>query len=153
MMFLATPWPAYIVGTSCIGRGCFAISNPRPEYRRTGLALEGASASDPRSGLVSPLMLFKGIREVSYGLTIILLQRRGLDDALTLFALVLAGVRVADGVVVWWKGGEGLRHQSVGHFMAGAVMAFWGWRRGLLKDVLPLMHDLRAGGFNPPFSY
>jgi hypothetical protein len=155
MMFFATPWPAYLVGTACIGRGCFAILGPRSEYPRIGLALEASHPDSPTSssGQISPLIFFKGVREISYGLTILLLQRQGLDEALTTFALVLAGVRVADGAVVWWKGGEGLRYKSIGHFLTGAMMVYWGWQRGKLKDVLPLMHDLRAGGFNPPFSY
>ncbi|KAH8169632.1 hypothetical protein LIA77_10176 [Sarocladium implicatum] len=164
MIFFMTPWPAYLVGTACIGRGVFAILTPRSEYGRIGLPLEAssqsASSSSPQSsssssaaGLVSPLIFFKGIREVSYGLTILLLQHQGEDKALNTFASVLALARFADGVVVWWRGGKDLRYKAVGHVLTGAMMVFWVWQRGRWEEVLPLMADLRKGGINPPFNF
>ncbi|KAL2202122.1 hypothetical protein CC79DRAFT_1338217 [Sarocladium strictum] len=162
--FLITQWPAVLVGTACIGRGCFAILGPRSEYPRIGLALEPSSpppptskspssSAAPKAGSISPLIYFKGIRELSYGLTILLLQYQGLDEALTTLTLVLAGVRVADGLVIALRGGEGVRYKCIGHFLTGAMMGFWGWKRGQWKEMLGVMHDLRAGGFNPPFNY
>lgn len=161
MMFFMTPWPAYLVGTACIGRGVFAILTPRSEYGRIGLPLEAASSTSTSpssssvssSGLVSPLIFFKGIREVSYGLTILLLQHQGLDKALNTFASVLALARCADGAVVWWNGGKELRYRAVGHVLTGAMMVFWVWQRGKYDEMLPLMADLRAGGINPPFNF
>lgn len=98
-----SPYPAYILGTACFGRGLMAIASPRDEYSHLGLPLESSIQGTVTA--VSPLMYFKGLRELSYGATMIALQRRGHVDALTTFAAVLSLVRIGDGVVVWLKGG------------------------------------------------
>ncbi|KAL6410701.1 hypothetical protein AUP68_07131 [Ilyonectria robusta] len=102
-MTIFSPIPAYALGAACFGRGVMGVLSPREEYGHVGLPLEShISASPPAtadggstSGFVSPLMYFKGIREISYGLTMMALQRQGNEDALTTVAAVLTLVRSA----------------------------------------------------------
>lgn len=128
-------FPAYFLGTACIGRGGMAILQPRSEYAHVGLPLEPQyqvlakpedDDDDPSGGYdASPLMLFKGIREISYGLTLVVLQRQGNEAAVTTFAAILALVRFGDGLVVWMNGGENLKVRAWGHWFTGAN--FLGW--------------------------
>lgn len=115
--------PAYILGTACCGRGIMGALSPRAEYGHVGLPLEGAN-STPERGAASPLMYFKAIRELSYGASLIALQKQGQEAALTFLIGVLSLVRLADGAVVWWHGGE-LRWRALGHWITGA--GFLGW--------------------------
>ncbi|KAF7551411.1 hypothetical protein G7Z17_g5012 [Cylindrodendrum hubeiense] len=128
-----SPIPAYVLGAACFGRGVMAVFSPREEYSHVGLPLEShAAASLPEavdgesiSGSTSPLMYFKGIREVSYGLTMMALQRQGHEDALSTVAAILTLVRFGDGLVVWLYGGEKLRFRAWGHWITAA--GFFGW--------------------------
>ncbi|XXG99452.1 hypothetical protein Hte_005791 [Hypoxylon texense] len=126
-----SPAPAYALGTACLGRGLMALLSPREEYGHVGLPLESpvaassSSTADPSasgSGFASPLMYFKGIREISYGLALVALQRRGSEDALTTFAAVLSLVRLGDGLVVWLYGGDKLRWKALGHWVTGILV-------------------------------
>jgi hypothetical protein len=113
---------ANIIGTACFSRGIIAMLSPREEYSHMGLPLSPADSP-------SPLMYFKGLREASYGLTLVALQNQSSELALTTFAAVLAIVRLGDGVVVWFKGGDELRYKAWGHWITGAGMAWWAvWR-------------------------
>ncbi|KAH7120577.1 hypothetical protein EDB81DRAFT_814425 [Dactylonectria macrodidyma] len=125
-----SPFPAYILGTACVSRGVMAILSPREEYHHMGLPLEPNTAAFPlsaanNSGSASPLMYFKGIREISYGLMMVALQRQRDEAALTTVAAVLTLVRFGDGLVVWFYGGEKLRFKAWGHWITGA--GFLGW--------------------------
>lgn len=95
-----------------------------------GLPLEAPSpVEDASSGLVSPLMYYKGIREISYGATMVALQQQGLDRALTTFLGIISLVRFGDGLVVWLHGGPERRYRAWGHWITGAVFAGWvSWR-------------------------
>ncbi|KAJ3464551.1 hypothetical protein MRS44_009337 [Fusarium solani] len=114
--------PPYILGGACVGRGLMALYSPRKEYGHVGLPLESLATpqSNQEHGGVSPLMYFKGLREISYGLTLMVLQRQGNEDAVTTFAAILSIVRIGDGLVVWLKGGEELRWRAMGHWITGA---------------------------------
>ncbi|KAI1775478.1 hypothetical protein F4818DRAFT_50934 [Hypoxylon cercidicola] len=128
--------PAYVLGTACLGRGLMALFSPQKEYGHVGLPLESQVAATPSTipsdsggGLVSPLMYFKGIREISYGLVLVALQRQGSEGALTTFAAVLSLVRLGDGLVVWLYGGEKLRWKALGHWITGVEFIGWvAWR-------------------------
>lgn len=126
--------PAYVLGTACIGRGVMAMFSPRKEYGHVGLPLEShpTSTTNPAGGpstFPSPLMYFKGLREISYGATLALLQWQGNEDAVTTFAAVLSLVRVGDGLVVWFNGGKKLRSRAWGHWITGAGFVGWvTWR-------------------------
>ncbi|POR39529.1 Uncharacterized protein TPAR_00277 [Tolypocladium paradoxum] len=130
-----SPVPSYVLGTACIGRGLMAILSPRNEYAHVGLPLESHAAAaaaaaaaphgGPRSGFASPLMYFKGIREITFGLTLVALQRQADEEAVTTVAAVLSLARFADGLVVWLNGGEELRWRALGHWITGA--GFLGW--------------------------
>lgn len=122
--------PAYILGAACFGRGIMGALSPRSEYGHVGLPLEGAAQSaaataDSDSGAVSPLMYFKAIRELSYGAALMALQQQSQEVALTTLVGILSVVRLADGAVVWWHGGEALRWRAMGHWITGA--GFLGW--------------------------
>lgn len=125
--------PAYFLGTACVSRGLLAILSPRKEYAHVGLPLEPQDASTAVSteydgsskGSVSPLMYFKGIREVSYGLMMVALQYQGNDSALTSIVTILSLARLGDGWVIWNNGGEELRHRAGGHWATG--LGFLGW--------------------------
>ncbi|KAI1378393.1 hypothetical protein F4677DRAFT_393929 [Hypoxylon crocopeplum] len=129
-----SPTPAYVLGAACFGRGIMALLSPRKEYGNVGLPLESqTAASDPtthRDGLVSPLMYFKGIREISYGLVLMALQQQGNASAVTTVAAVLSLVRLGDGLVVWLRGGDELRFKAWGHWITGfgfVGWVFWRW--------------------------
>lgn len=126
-----SPIPAYILGAACCSRGIMALFAPRTEYGHVGLPLEAPPGAKDSlsSGHTSPLMYFKGIREVSYGTILLALQSQGQEDALTTVAAVLSLVRFADGSVVWLQGGAGLRHRAWGHWITGIGFAIWTiWR-------------------------
>jgi hypothetical protein len=113
---------ANILGTACAARGIMSMLTPREEYSHMGLPL--APTETP-----SPLMYFKGLREVSYGLALVALQTQGSDLAVTTFAAILTAVRLGDGLVVWFKGGERSRYKAWGHWITAAGMACWAvWR-------------------------
>ncbi|KAI1144325.1 hypothetical protein F5Y05DRAFT_418358 [Hypoxylon sp. FL0543] len=128
---------AYILGAACFGRGVMGVVSPRKEYGNVGLPLESyapasptaAHLDDPSSGFASPLMYFKGIREMSYGLTLIALHQQANEGALTTFAAILSLVRFGDGLVVWLHGGDELRYKAWGHWITGAGFLAWVVRR------------------------
>lgn len=135
-----SPLPAYILGAACVGRGLMAMLNPRAEYGHVGLPLEPPAQSSPSvlstaadahaHGCVSPLMYFKGLREMSYGLTLVALQHQGHAAALTTFAAILSLVRFGDGLVVYLRGGIKLRYRASGHWITAAGFVVWVlWRR------------------------
>lgn len=105
-------------------RGLMGGLSPRSEYGHVGLPLEGIPVAGA-DGSTSPLMYFKAIREVSYGAALIALQQQGQEFALTTLIGILSLVRLADGAVVWWHGGESLRSRALGHWITG--VGFLGW--------------------------
>ncbi|KAF4468583.1 hypothetical protein FALBO_4532 [Fusarium albosuccineum] len=117
--------PPYILGGACFSRGVMAILYPREEYGHVGLQLESTPQPGVNDGSVSPLMYFKGLREISYGLTLMALQQQENEAAVTTFAAVLSLVRIGDGLVVWLHGGEELRYRAMGHWITG--VGFVGW--------------------------
>ncbi|KAJ4153155.1 hypothetical protein LMH87_009657 [Akanthomyces muscarius] len=130
--------PAYVLGTACCGRGLMGALSPRSEYGHVGLRLEGGGGpiSTPDGGgggVASPLMYFKAIREASYGAALIALQYQGHEASLTTLIGILSAVRLADGAVVWWHGGEPLRWRALGHWITGVGFLGWFvWRQGVV---------------------
>ncbi|KAI1413631.1 hypothetical protein F5Y13DRAFT_27174 [Hypoxylon sp. FL1857] len=127
---------AYILGAACFGRGVMGVVSPRKEYHNVGLPLESytpatptAHHDGPSGGFASPLIYFKGIREMSYGVTLIALQQQANERALMTFAAVLSLVRFGDGLVVWFNGGPELRYKAWGHWITGAGFLAWVIRR------------------------
>ncbi|KAF0643413.1 hypothetical protein FPSE5266_05199 [Fusarium pseudograminearum] len=116
--------PSYVLGAACVSRGTMALLSPRAEYGHVGLLLEpGKTPSE--TGYVSPLMYFKGIREMSYGMTLVALQWQGNESAVTAFSAILSIVRIGDGLVVWLNGGDQLRYKAAGHWITGLGFAGW----------------------------
>lgn len=99
-----------------------ALVYPLQEYRNIGLPPEGHKAGP---GEVSPLMYLKGIREMTFGTTLLALQFQQQETALTTVAAILSVTRLGDGFVVWFKGGAGLKLQAIGHWLTG--IGFIGW--------------------------
>ena len=116
--------PAHVLGAACVGRGIMALFSPRAEYGHVGLLLE-PSKIPTESGFVSPLMYFKGLREISYGAALMALQWQGNESAVTTFSAILSMVRIGDGLVVWMNGGDELRYKAAGHWITG--LGFGGW--------------------------
>jgi hypothetical protein len=126
------PAPAYILGWACVSRGLMGIYSPRDEYHHVGLPLESRSPTSGAGddGVASPAMYFKGIREVTIGMTLALLQHQGNHDGVTTFAAIVSLARFADGLVVWLHGGDKLRYRAWGHWITGATFVGWVfWRR------------------------
>lgn len=98
----------------------------------TGIAVASPAAGGvTNGGFISPLMYFKGIREVTFGATLMALQRQGNEEAITSFAAILSFTRLADGLVVWLYGGDTLKTRAWGHWITGLGLfawATWRWR-------------------------
>ncbi|KAL4967036.1 DUF4267 domain-containing protein [Aspergillus stella-maris] len=138
-----SPLPTYIVGTLCIALGVNAFIFPEKEYPRFGLPLEppapasesaSASSTDSTSsittndiqprGTVSPLIYIKSVREITYGLALIALQRQGQEKAVTILAGVISLAGLGDGFVVWILVAD-RRGTAINHW--GTFFAFVGW--------------------------
>lgn len=119
---------AYLLGTGMllIALNCFL--RPRHEYQRFGLPLESARTSANKKSH-SPLVYLKGSRELSYGLALVVLQYQGNVDGVTAIAGIISLAGLVDGLVVWFSGGQGLKHKALGHFFAFVVLGSWAaWR-------------------------
>ncbi|KAF4960662.1 hypothetical protein FGADI_831 [Fusarium gaditjirri] len=116
--------PSYIFGGACVSRGIMTLLSPRKEYGHVGLLLEPGK-TNTEGGFISPLMYFKGLREISYGLTLMALQYQGNESAVTTFSAILSFVRLGDGLVVWMNGGDELKFKAAGHWITG--LGFVGW--------------------------
>ncbi|KAI1469388.1 uncharacterized protein F4812DRAFT_327601 [Daldinia caldariorum] len=135
-----SPLSSYILGAACFARGFMAIFSPEAEYNNVGLPIDidtkGPSLTDQDgdddesiTSFTSPLMYFKGIREISYGMTLIALEWQGNTAAVTTFAAVLSLVRFGDGLVVWLSGCEKLKFKALGHWITGLSFLGWAARR------------------------
>lgn len=119
---------AYVLGISMLLLGVHCFLRPRQEYRRFGLPLENAQPN-AKTQSHSPLIDLKGTREVTYGLALIVLQYQGNVSAVTTFAAILSLAGLADGLVIWFNGGQELRCKAFGHLFAFVVLAGWAaWR-------------------------
>jgi len=148
-----SPIPAYLFGSLFIALGTVAIISPQKDYEIFGLPSppkisnhgNDASAIPPTSSpllkkssgspdtvgdaLVSPYVYAKGIRDVTYGLTYVLLQAQGQEVAITLFSGVVCVAAIGDGLIVWFCGGENLKSKAWGHWGSLAPLLGWiGWR-------------------------
>lgn len=114
----------YSLGALMLLVGLHCFLRPRQEYPRFGLPLESAKIQS-----YSPLMFLKGTREVTYGLTLIVLQYQGNVNAVTTFVGILSLAGLADGLVIWFNSGQELRHKAFGHLFLFVVLAGWAaWR-------------------------
>ncbi|KAI1765226.1 hypothetical protein GGR53DRAFT_279615 [Hypoxylon sp. FL1150] len=124
----------YLLGAGSIFLGLHCFLNPRQEYLRFGLPLEPAPRlknrnTPPDVGIVSPLIYLKGIREITYGLTLIILQYNRQMRALTAMLGIISLAGLLDGIVVWKYGGPKLRRKAYGHWFAFVGLAGWSLRR------------------------
>lgn len=139
-MAVFNPIPTYIVGAACLALGIHCFLRPRQEYPRFGLPLE-ASTTDPipnnsrhdkilqKLGSISPLIYLKGIRESTYGLALIVLQRQNQDVAITSLLAVVSLAGLGDGFIVWNYGGDQFRMKALGHWITFVAFAGWSWWR------------------------
>lgn len=129
-----SPIPSYVVGGLCVAVGANVILRPNKASEDFGLPLDSptneSTAKNPSTKLVvSPFILLKGIREISYGAALAGLQYTGQDTATTILTAVLSLVALGDGVVVWTYGGDRLRTKAFGHWGASVGFAAWSWWR------------------------
>ncbi|KAI1082898.1 hypothetical protein F5B20DRAFT_488754 [Whalleya microplaca] len=143
----APPIPTYALGTLCLGLGLHSFLAPKREYARFGLPLEqtskphrrpsssarkagGVATAVSENGAVSPLVYLKAVREVTYGLSLILLQYAGASDAaVTITTAVISLAGLGDGLVVWAYGGADGRKRAWGHWAAFLGLSGWAWWR------------------------
>lgn len=133
-----SPSTTYFVGLGSLGLALHAFLRPRDEYPRFGLPLApardantkaGPAGQVPAPGPVSPFIYVKGLRELSYGLLLIALQRQGDVAGVTTVLGVAAAVALGDGLVVWFHGGGELRHRAAGHWGGCLLLGSWAaWR-------------------------
>ncbi|POS72440.1 hypothetical protein DHEL01_v209167 [Diaporthe helianthi] len=121
---------AYLLGIGLllIAFNCFL--RPRHEYARFGLPLEDAHKPAKQKSH-SPLIYLKGSRELTCGLALVVLQYQGNADGVTAIAGIISLAGLVDGLVVWFNGGhmQGLKHKTLGHFLAFVVLGSWAaWR-------------------------
>ncbi|KAI1462682.1 hypothetical protein F4805DRAFT_452507 [Annulohypoxylon moriforme] len=144
----APPIPAYFIGAGSILLGVNCFFRPTQEYGRFGLPLEPAPrskrdrgekrergergerrSSSAEEGRASPLIHLKGIREVTYGLSLGVLKWLKHDDAVTAFTAIIALAGLGDGLVIWFNGGEKNRKKAWGHWGAFLILGGWSvWR-------------------------
>lgn len=118
----------YFLGIGMLLLGLHCFLRPRQEYRRFGLPLENAQPN-AKIPIHSPLIFLKGSREVTYGLALIVLQYQGNANAVTTMAAILSLAGLADGLVVWFNGGQDRKYKAFGHLFAFVGLAGWAaWR-------------------------
>lgn len=138
----------YVLGTAFIGLGVYPflrrsplpyIGQPLPLLSKDEATLAAASTSekgDDVSRLVESLLRAKGGRDVAIGLMFLAHEGHG-DDMATGTLMMLVGlVDLADGVQMWWRGGEEGRKKAVAHWVSGVTMAVLSWRKLGLGDVI-----------------
>ncbi|KAI2470952.1 hypothetical protein F4781DRAFT_155768 [Annulohypoxylon bovei var. microspora] len=156
----APPIPAYFIGAGSILLGVNCFIRPTQEYGRFGLPLEPAPRSKrergekrergserrpsgAEEGRASPLIHLKGIREVTYGLSLGVLKWLKHDDAVTAFTAIMALAGLGDGFVIWFNGGEKNRKKAWGHWGTFVILGGWSvWRALSIPRVAAA-----AGGF------
>lgn len=135
-----SPLPAYVLGAACITLGLHCLILPTAEYSRFGLPLESLAKTDISDErhrrltstalrVASPLVYLKGIREITYGLALVVLQYHGNTEGVTIMAAILSLAGLGDGIVVWLYGGSEFRNKAFGHWAAFAGFSAWAaWR-------------------------
>lgn len=137
LMSASNQMVTYFFGTSALLIALHCFLRPRQEYGRFGLPLESAQPN-AKTQRHSPFVFIKGSREVTYGLTLIVLQYQGKVDAITTFAAIISLAALVDGLVVWFNGGQEFKHKAFGHLFAFVVIVGWvAWRtRQVWEDSL-----------------
>ncbi|KAI1400031.1 hypothetical protein F4819DRAFT_386504 [Hypoxylon fuscum] len=122
---------AYVLGAGSVFLGLHCFIRPKKEYGRFGLPLESPPQQKGTAdvGSVSPLIYLKGIREITYGLALGVLQYQGQDDAVTTIAGIISLAGLGDGIVIWLNGGDEFKHMAFGHWGSFVALAVWSLRR------------------------
>lgn len=129
---------SYFLGTCFVATGLVGFAFPNKLYESFGLPLQQSPSSqttqtstgeiDPQAdSAVSPFLYAKAIRDVSCGLTFLLLGATGNDEGVRLFAYTVYLIGAADGWVVWRFGGQRLRWKAWTHWLGTLGMAAWFW--------------------------
>lgn len=139
---------SYAIGTAFVGIGLYPflrrtplpyIGQPLPLLTKDEHSLSAAKATaqgDDMSDLVNSLLRAKGSRDVAIGLLFLSHEGHGDDMAVGTLMMLVGLVDVADGVGMWWRGGEEGRKKAVSHWVSGITMAVLSWRKLGLGDVI-----------------
>lgn len=140
---------SYVLGTAFIGLGVYPflrrtplpyIGQPLPLLTKDEAALSATAKTtaqgDDMAQLVESLLRAKGSRDVAIGLLFLANEGHGDDMAVGTLMMLVGLVDVADGVGMWWRGGEEGRKKAVTHFVSGITMAVMSWRKLGLGDVI-----------------
>lgn len=139
---------SYILGTAFVGLGLYPflrrtplpyIGQPLPLLTKDQSSLAAAKATaqgDDMSDLVDSLLRAKGSRDVAIGLLFLSHEGHGDDMAVGTLMMLVGLVDVADGVGVWWRGGEEGRKKAISHWVSGITMAVLSWQKLGLGDVI-----------------
>lgn len=109
-----SPLPPYVFGVGSLAQGLRALLWPQHEYAfyfgvrppTCAPEKEGTASSNKVQQTTRSQTLFaccKGARDIGCGLVLIRAQYQGNALAVTIAALVWAGLAVGDGLVVWQK--------------------------------------------------
>lgn len=139
---------SYILGTAFVGLGLYPflrrtplpyIGQPLPLLTKDQSSLSAAGVTtqgDDMSELVNSLLRVKGSRDVAIGLLFLSHEGHGDDMAVGTLMMLVGLVDVADGVGMWWRGGEEGRKKAVSHWISGVTMAVLSWQKLGLGDVI-----------------
>lgn len=140
---------SYAVGTAFVGLGIYPflrrsplpyIGQPLPLLTKDEATLSAAKTTGQAGGdmeqLVESLLRAKGSRDVAIGLLFLSHEGHGDDMAVGTLMMLVGLVDVADGVGMWWRGGEEGRKKAVAHWVSGVTMAVLSWRKLGLGDVI-----------------
>ncbi|CAH0054277.1 unnamed protein product [Clonostachys solani] len=120
-----SPIPGYTLGTAFTGLGLVGLFLPRTAYETFGLPLELL----PGQQGISPMLYAKGVRDLCFGITYLVLQYKGMNEAVTVLSQALCLVALGDGLIVWTYGGRKLKVKAFGHWFGILGLGFWStWR-------------------------
>jgi hypothetical protein len=130
--------PSYVIGTCFVTAGLAGFAFPNSLYESFGLPLKPSpspqpaeqpteDSAEPADAAVSPFLYAKSIRDVSCGLTFLLLGATGNTDGVQMLAYTVYLTGAADGWVVWRYGGKELRWKAWVHWIGTVGMAAWFW--------------------------
>ncbi|PVH68755.1 hypothetical protein DL98DRAFT_662032 [Cadophora sp. DSE1049] len=128
-----SPIPSYVLGTFFALSGIISFLSPTTEYKIFGFPLpttpvapspSASSASTPPTPQISPYVYAKGIRDLTYGLTVFIFQLQGQEPAITTFTCIVCLAGFVDGVLVWRFGG-GWQGKAMDHWGAVTVLGSW----------------------------
>lgn len=141
---------SYVLGTAFVGLGLYPflrrspipyIGQPLPLLSKDEATLNAADVlkaggRDEMGQLIDSLLRAKGARDVAIGLMFLSHEGHGDDMAVGTLMMLVGFVDIADGVGMWWRGGDEGRKKAAAHWVSGLTMITLSWRKLGLGDVI-----------------